>query len=216
MEDIIKALSQAVLEGDDVKAASLTSEALAVGLPALEILEKGAVTGIHQAGEKWEKNEYFLPEVIMAADAFKASMKLLDPAVRKAKGGQANKKLVIGVVEGDVHELGKGLVTAMAASAGFEVIDLGINVSIPKWVEAVRTHQPDVVGIGAYMTTTMLQMKDIIAELNRQGLHQKTRVIIGGVSTNQTFADQVGADAWGHDAVSALKQMMQLTGGSHG
>ncbi len=216
MEDIIKALSQAVLEGDDVKAASLSKEALAAGLPALEILQKGAVAGIHQTGEKWEKNEYFLPEVIMAAGAFKASMKILDPEVRKANGGQANKKLVIGVVEGDVHELGKSLVTAMAASAGFEVIDLGINVSIPKWVEAVKTHQPDVVGIGAYMTTTMLQMKDIIAEFNRQGLHQKTKVIIGGVSTNQTFADQVGADAWGHDAVSALKQMMELTGGGHG
>ena len=112
MDDIIKALSQAVLEGDDVQAASLTKEALAAGLPALEILEKGAVAGIHQAGEKWEQNEYFLPEVILAADAFKASMKLLDPEVRKAKGGQVNKKLVIGVVEGDVHELGKSLVTA--------------------------------------------------------------------------------------------------------
>jgi corrinoid protein of di/trimethylamine methyltransferase len=216
MADFIKALSQAVLEGDDVKAASLTKEALQAGLPALEILQKGAVEGIHQTGDKWEKNEYFLPEVIMAADAFKASMKILDPEVRKAKGGQANKKLVIGVVEGDVHELGKSLVIAMAASAGFDVIDLGINVSIPKWVEAVKTHQPDLVGIGAYMTTTMLQMKDIIAELNRQGLHQKTKVIIGGVSTNQTFADQVGADAWGHDAMSALKTMMELTGGSHG
>lgn len=216
MTDFFKALSQAVLEGDDVKAAALTKEALQAGLPALEILQKGAVAGIHQTGDKWEKNEYFLPEVIMAADAFKASMKILEPEVRKAKGGQVNKKLVIGVVEGDVHELGKSLVIAMAASAGFEVIDLGINVSIPKWVEAVKTHQPDLVGIGAYMTTTMLQMKDIIAELNRQGLHNKTKVIIGGVSTNQTFADQVGADAWGHDAISALKTMLELTGGSHG
>jgi methanogenic corrinoid protein MtbC1 len=216
MEEIIQAISQAVLEGDDVKAAALTKEALAAGLPALEILQKGAVEGIHQTGDKWQKNEYFLPEVIMAADAFKASMKILDPEVRKNQGARVNKKLVIGVVEGDVHELGKSLVIAMAASAGFEVIDLGINVSIPKWVEAVRTHQPDLVGIGAYMTTTMLQMKDIIAELNRQGLHQKTKVIIGGVSTNQTFADQVGADAWGHDAISSLKTMMEMIGGSNG
>lgn len=216
MEEIITALRQAVLEGDDVKAASLTKEALAAGLPALDILQRGAVAGIHQTGEKWEKNEYFLPEVIMAADAFKASMKILDPQVRKSKGGLINKKLVIGVVEGDVHELGKSLVIAMAASAGFEVIDLGINVSIPRWVEAVKNYQPHLVGIGAYMTTTMLQMKDIIAELNRQGLHQHTKIIIGGVSTNQTFADQVGADAWGHDAISSLKIMMELTGGSHG
>jgi len=216
MEELFKAISQAVLEGDDVKAAALTKDALAANLPALEILQKGAVEGINQTGEKWQKNEYFLPEVIMAAEAFKASMKILEPEVKKVRGDKINKKLVIGVVEGDVHELGKSLVIAMAASAGFEVIDLGINVSLQKWVDAVKTHQPDLVGIGAYMTTTMLQMKDVIAELGRQGLRQHTKVIIGGVSTNQVFADQVGADGWGHDAISALQTMLALTGGKNG
>lgn len=216
MEKLFKAICQAVLEGDDVKAASLTKDALAANLPALEILQKGAVEGINQTGVKWQKNEYFLPEVIMAAEAFKASMKILEPEVKKVRGDKINKKLVIGVVEGDVHELGKSLVIAMASSAGFEVIDLGINVSLQKWVDAVKTHKPDLVGIGAYMTTTMLQMKEVIAELGKQGLRQNTKVIIGGVSTNQVFADQVGADGWGHDAISALQTMMALTGGKNG
>ncbi len=216
MEETYKAISQAVLEGDDVKAASLTRDALAANLPALDILQKGAVEGINQTGEKWQKNEYFLPDVIMSAEAFKAAMKILEPEVKKVQGTKINKKLVIGVVEGDVHELGKSLVIAMATSAGFEVIDLGINVSTQKWVDAVKNHKPDLVGIGAYMTTTMLQMKDVIAELGKQGLRQNTKVIIGGVSTNQVFAEQVGADGWGHDAISALQTMMALTGGKNG
>jgi 5-methyltetrahydrofolate--homocysteine methyltransferase len=216
MQETYQAISQAVLEGDDAKAAALTREALAANLPVLEILQKGAVEGINQTGVKWQKNEYFLPDVIMAAEAFKATMKILDPELKKTQTGHVNKKLIIGVVEGDMHELGKSLVVAMATAAGYDVIDLGVNVSIPKWVEAVKTHQPDLVGIGAYMTTTMLQMKDIIAELKRQGLLTKTKVIIGGVSTSQTFAEQMGADGWGHDAISALQTMMVLSGGKNG
>lgn len=213
MQEKYKAISQSVLEGDDVQAMALTKDALAANLPVMEILQKGVVEGINQAGEKWQKNEYFLPDVIMAAEAFKAAMKLLDPELKKVQTGKVNKKLVIGVVEGDMHELGKSLVVAMTTAAGFDVIDLGVNVSIPKWVEAVKTHQPDLVGIGAYMTTTMLQMKDIITELKRQGLLTKAKVIIGGVSTTQVFADQMGADGWGHDAISALQTMLSLTGG---
>lgn len=213
MQEKYEAISQAVLEGDDIQAVALTKDALVANLPPMDILQKGVVEGINQAGEKWQKNEYFLPDVIMAAEAFKAAMKLLDPELKKTQVGKINKKLVIGVVEGDMHELGKSLVVAMTTAAGFDVIDLGVNVSIPKWVEAVKTHQPDLVGIGAYMTTTMLQMKDIIAELKRQGLLTQAKVIIGGVSTTQVFADQMGADGWGHDAISALNTMLSLTGG---
>jgi len=216
MQELYQDISQAVLEGDETKATQLVKDALEAKLPSLEILQKGAVEGINIAGEKWQKNEFFLPDVIMAAEAFKAALRELDPQLKKEKVGKLNKKLVIGVVEGDMHELGKSLVIAMTSAAGFDVIDLGVNVSIPTWVEAVKTHQPDVVGIGAYMTTTMLQMKDIITELQKQGLRKHTKVIVGGVSTTQQFADEMGADAWGHDAIHALQTMMKLTGGKNG
>jgi len=216
MQELYQDISQAVLEGDETKATQLVKDALEAKLPSLEILQKGAVEGINIAGEKWQKNEFFLPDVIMAAEAFKAALRELDPQLKKEKVGKLNKKLVIGVVEGDMHELGKSLVIAMTSAAGFDVIDLGVNVSIPTWVEAVKTHQPDVVGIGAYMTTTMLQMKDIITELQKQGLRKHTKVIVDGVSTTQQFADEMGADAWGHDAIHASQTMMKLTGGKKG
>jgi methylmalonyl-CoA mutase cobalamin-binding domain/chain len=124
--------------------------------------------------------------------------------------------MVVGVVEGDMHELGKNLVVAMTTSAGFDVIDLGVNVPLKTFMDAVKTHHPDVLGLGAYMTTTMLQMKEVIAELKKQGLRDRVKVLVGGVPTSQEFADEVGADGWGRDAIDAWQKAVKLTGGKHG
>jgi corrinoid protein of di/trimethylamine methyltransferase len=213
MSEQYKAILEAVVEGEDGEAARLVEEALAAGLPPLDILQQGVVAGITKTGELWQSNDYFLPDVILAADAFKAAMVPLEPRLKESGEGQPGKKFVIGVVEGDMHDLGKSLVIALLQSAGFEVIDLGIDVSREAFVAAVKEHKPAVVGMGAYMTTTMLEMKGIIAELEAQGLRNGTKVMVGGVPTSQEFADEVGADAWGKDALDAMAKARQLMGG---
>lgn len=209
-DDVLTELKAAIIDGDDGLAATKTTAALAAGLEPLEILNRGVVPGIVNAGELWKANKYFLPDVIMAAEAFKAAMAPLEPLLREAQGGHARGKVVIGVVEGDMHELGKSLVIAMLTSAGFEVTDLGINVPMATFVATVREVKPDIVGLGAYMTTTMLQMREIITELERQGLRKDLHVLVGGVPTSQEFADEVGADAWGKDAMDAMNKALGM------
>lgn len=208
----LDAISKAVTEGEDVEAGRLVEQALEDGLAPLDILQKGVVHGITRAGELWKANEYFLPDVILAADAFKAAMQPLEPRLKESTNGRRGGKFVIGVVEGDMHDLGKSLVGAMLTSAGFEVIDLGIDVPASRFIDAVKTHQPNIVGMGAYMTTTMLQMKNIITELEAQGLRKSLKVMVGGVPTSQEFADEVGADAWGKDALDSMQKALILIG----
>lgn len=211
-EPQFNAISKAVTEGEDVEAGRLVEQALEAGLAPLDILQKGVVHGIARAGELWKANEYFLPDVILAADAFKAAMQPLEPRLKEGTDGRRGGKFVIGVVEGDMHDLGKSLVGAMLTSAGFEVIDLGIDVPAGRFIDAVKTHQPDIVGMGAYMTTTMLQMRNIISELEAQGLRKSLKVMVGGVPTSQEFADEVGADAWGKDALDSMQKALKLIG----
>lgn len=212
-DDKLLAISKSITEGEDVLAGRLVQEALDAGLPPIDILQQGVVDGITKAGELWKANTYFLPDVILAADAFKAGMALLEPRLKATQGAPRGGKFVIGVVEGDMHDLGKSLVTAMLSSAGFEVIDLGINVPLKKFVDATKEQQPVIVGLGAYMSTTMLQMKEVIAELDRQGLRKSVKVMVGGVPTSQEFADEIGADAWGKDALDAMQKATRLIGG---
>lgn len=211
-KETFEAISKMVTEGDDAGAERLVQEALDAGLPPLEILQKGVVRGITKAGELWKANEYFLPDVILAADAFKTAMRPLEPRLKEVEGGRPKGKVVMGVVEGDMHDLGKSLVVAMLTSAGFEVIDLGIDVPARQFLEAVKKHKPDIVGMGAYMTTTMLQMKTNIAELEKQGLRKNLKVMVGGVPTSQEFADEIGADAWGKDALDTMQKALKMIG----
>jgi 5-methyltetrahydrofolate--homocysteine methyltransferase len=209
-EDRYQPILKAVVEGDDVLATELVERALSDGLPPLDILQKGVVAGITKTGEMWKANEYFMPDVILSADAFKAAMAPLEPRLKEGSKGQAAKKFVIGVVEGDMHDLGKSLVIAMLQSSGFEVIDLGIDVPLAKFVAAVKEHHPAILGMGAYMSTTMLQMKDIIDALKKEGLRGQLKVMVGGVPTSQEFAEEIGADAWGKDALVTVQKALQF------
>jgi 5-methyltetrahydrofolate--homocysteine methyltransferase len=213
MSEKYREISKAIVEGEDVIATQLVEDALAEGLSPLEILNQGVVAGISKTGELWKANEYFLPDVILSADAFKAAMVPLEPKLKEGKGDNKNHKFVIGVVQGDMHDLGKSLVIALLQSAGFEVIDLGIDVPKEKFIEAVKEHRPAILGMGAYMSTTMLEMKDVVAGLEEQGLRNGLKVMVGGVPTSQEFADQVGADAWGKDAMLAVQKALDLIGG---
>jgi corrinoid protein of di/trimethylamine methyltransferase len=203
-------ISSAVVDGEDDEAARRATEALEAGLPPVEIMQNGIVAGIQRIGELWKANEVFLPEVILAADAFKAAMTVVKPHIKEGEGLSKGKKIVIGAVYGDVHDLGKSIVIAMWTAAGFEVIDLGIDVPLQRFIESAREHHPEIMGLGAYMTTTMLHMSEIIAELEKQGLRHDLKIMVGGVPTSQEFADQIGADAWGKDALDALHKALEL------
>jgi 5-methyltetrahydrofolate--homocysteine methyltransferase len=209
-DDLYGVISRAVMEGEDEEAARVAGEALEAGLPPIEIMQRGAVDGIRKLGEAWKANQVFLPEVILAADAFKAAMAAVQPHLAEGEGLSKGRKIVVGVVPGDVHDLGKSIVIAMWASAGFEVIDLGIDVPLERFVAAVREHRPAILGLGAYMTTTMLRMRDVIAELEKEGLREGVKVMVGGVPTSQEFADEIGADAWGKDAMDAMDKALAL------
>lgn len=212
MSEKYTAIRVAVVEGEDEISARLVKEALAEGLPPLEILDQGVVAGILETGDLWKANEYFLPDVILSADAFKSGMEPLEPHLKKGDDNQHSKKFVIGVAEGDMHDLGKSLVIAMLTSAGFEVIDLGIDVPKAKFIEAIKEHNPEIIGMGAYMSTTMLGMQDVIVELEKQGLRDKVKIMVGGIPTSQEFADEIGADAWGKDALDTMHKANALVG----
>jgi len=211
MTETLQKLKQAVLEGMDDVAAAAAQQALQEGTKALEIVSAAIVPGIQEAGKLWKENKYFLPDVVMAAEAFGAAMKVVQPNLA-GEGAQKIGRVVIGTVAGDMHNLGKGIVIAMLRGAGFEVIDLGVDVPVKTFVDKTAELKPDILGAGCYMSTTMLEMKDIITGLKAAGLRDKVKVMVGGVPTSQEFADEVGADGWGKDALEAVARARALVG----
>ncbi len=210
--ELLEALTTAIVEGDDTLAAEKTREALASGLGPREVVTGGITPGIQRTGELWKANKYFLPDVIMSAEAFKAAMKLVEPLLRERKGEGLIGRFVLGVVKGDMHDLGKNLVAAMLEAEGFEVFNLGTDVPVETFLAKAREVNADIVGLGAYMSTTMQQMKDIIAAFADAGLRDRIKLMVGGVPLSQEFADEVGADAWGKDAVDAVRKAKALMG----
>jgi 5-methyltetrahydrofolate--homocysteine methyltransferase len=211
MSELLEKLKQAITEGDDVAAAAAAEQALKEGAKPLDIVSSAIVPGIHAAGQLWKDNKYFLPDVVMAAEAFNAAMAVVQPKLG-AEGAQKTGKVLMGTVAGDMHNLGKSIVIAMLQGAGFEVLDLGVDVPSKTFIDKTAELKPDIVGAGCYMSTTMLEMKDLIAGLKAAGLRDKVKVMVGGVPTSQEFADEVGADAWGKDALDAVAKALQLVG----
>ncbi len=205
---LLAQIKEGIVEGDSV--AGLVEQALAEE-KADKVLTEAVIAGIQRAGELWQEGKYFLPDVILAADSFKEAMAVVEPKL-SGKGAAKVGKVLIGVVEGDMHDLGKSIVIAMLTSGGFEVIDLGCDVSAATFVEKVKEHQPDILGLGAYMSTTMLQMKDVIEALKEAGLREDLKVMAGGVPITAKYAEEVGADGWGSDALHALTNAKTLLG----
>ncbi len=205
---ILERIKEGITDGDSVTA--LVEEALA-SETSEKVLNEAVIAGIHRAGELWQEGKFFLPDVILAADSFKEAMALVEPHLTTKASAKVGKYL-IGVVQGDMHDLGKSIVTAMLTSGGFEVLDLGADVPAATFVEKVREHNPDIVGIGAYMSTTMLLMRDVIEALSAAGLREKVKVMVGGVPVTAKYAEDVGADGWGRDALEALKNAKALLG----
>lgn len=212
MFETLKKLKKAVVEGEDDLALSLAQQSLEEGAQPLAIVNEAIVAGIQEAGELWKKSEYFLSDMIMSAEAFRVAMEVVEPNIAAGETSTAG-KLVIGTVAGDMHDLGKMMVIAMLRGAGFHVIDLGEDVPTETFIDKVKELKPDILGLGCYMTTTMVEMGTVIKHLEENGLRGSVKVMIGGVPTSQEYANESGADAWGKDALDAVEKAQRLMDG---
>jgi 5-methyltetrahydrofolate--homocysteine methyltransferase len=201
-------LKQKVIDGDAPATQALVKQALAAGLPAEKILNEGLIAAMTEVGRLFEAGEYFVPEMLVAARAMKGGLSLLRPALAAANV-HAIGKVVLGTVQGDLHDIGKNLVAIMMEGAGFEVIDLGTDVAPQKFVAAVKEHQPHLVGLSALLTTTMPKMKDTVRALSDAGLRDGVRVMIGGAPVTDKYAQEIGADIYAPDASAAATRARQ-------
>jgi len=197
----LKALAEAVIQGDQNTAVELTKGALAEGIAAKQVLDEGLIAGMDVVGARFKKNEIYIPEVLIAARAMKMAMQILEPELVKA-GVEPVGTLLIGTVQGDLHDIGKNLVAMMLKGAGFEVIDLGVDVGPEKFIEQVKSSNVQLIGMSALLTTTMPGMEKTIKALKDAGVSAK--VMIGGAPVTQDFADKIGADGFAPDAASAV------------
>ncbi len=193
--------------------AELVQEALDSGIDTNTILLKGLSAGMEQVGQKYETGEYFIPDMLTAAEAVEAGMKVMEPHLAGEGASEGKGKVIMATVEKDLHDIGKNLVSIMLKGAGFNVVDLGIDVPAARIVEAAEEEKADLVGLSALLNTTMVNMEDVIKELENKGLRDKIKVIIGGAPTSDDFADEIGADAYGKDAFAAIRAAEQLLSG---
>jgi 5-methyltetrahydrofolate--homocysteine methyltransferase len=205
----IKAIYEAVMEGDAKEATTQVQAALDAGIAPGEILNKGCIAAMGEVGRLFEEGEMFVPEMLIAARAMQAGMNVLKPHLAEDEIISAG-KVVIGTVAGDLHDIGKNLVGMMMEGAGFEIVDLGTDVSADAFVGAVKAHNPDLIGMSALLTTTMPTMKATIEALTEAGLRDRVKVLIGGAPVTQTFADEIGADGFAPDASSATRKAKEL------
>jgi 5-methyltetrahydrofolate--homocysteine methyltransferase len=205
----LETIYQAVLDGDAPAAEVAVKDALAASVPAEDILQKACIPAMGEVGRLFEEGEKFVPEMLISARAMQKSVALLKPLL--AQGNvQSVGKVVVGTVQGDLHDIGKNLVRMMLEGAGFEVIDLGTDVTPHKFVEAVRQHNPQLVGMSALLTTTMPSMKKCIEALQEAGLRGQVKVLIGGAPVTEAYANQIGADGYAPDASSAARKAKAL------
>lgn len=205
----LKELQEALFRGDILKAKEITQRALWEKIEPKEILEQGLIKRMKVVGIKFKNNEIFLPEVLLASQAMYGGLELLQPKLIKS-GVKAVGKVIIGTAKGDLHDIGKNLVAMMLRGGGFEVIDLGIDVPPEKFLKASQEHQPDIVGISALLTTTMIGMMDVITIFKKASLRNKIKVMVGGAPVTQEFANEIGADVYAPDAASAVDKAREL------
>jgi 5-methyltetrahydrofolate--homocysteine methyltransferase len=203
-------LRRSILDGDAAQCSALAEEAAAAGVPPEKLLAI-LIDAMNQVGEEYERGERFVPEMLVAADAMKAAMSSLRPRLQSA-GIRMRGRVVLGTVDGDLHDIGKNLVGMMLEGAGFEVIDLGVEVSSERFVEAVREHHPDIIALSALLTTTMVHMPEVIEALRVADLRDCVRVMVGGAPVTQEYAQRIGADGYAPDAPSAVALANRLIG----
>jgi 5-methyltetrahydrofolate--homocysteine methyltransferase len=202
-------LYDAILTGNAKKAEQVTKEALDAGVDPSQLLSKYMIPAMDEVGSRFECNEYFVPELLISARAMKISLALLTPKLAAA-GAKAAGRVVIGTVQGDLHDIGKNLVASMLEGGGFQVIDLGVDVPPKKFIEAAKEHEGTIVALSALLTTTMTQMRAVIKGLEEAGIRGQTKVMIGGAPITQQYADEIGADGFSDSASSAVSMARSL------
>jgi len=212
-DQLFQAMRKSIIGGAPDTAAKLAQESLNAGINPLDSINKGYVEGINYVGEKFGCREMFLPDMLASAEAMKAALGILDPALR-ASGSQREMlgRVVLGTAKGDIHDIGKNLVSTMLSASGFEVFDLGINVPTDQFVKKAKDVHADIVGISALLTTTMVGQRSVIEALEKDGLRSKIKVIIGGAAVTPKWATDIGADGYARNAIDALDLAKRLLG----
>lgn len=203
MDEILKNLFDAILDGDVESAKSNVQKALDAQLNPTIILNEGMIAAMREVGCRFEAGEYFVPEMLIAARAMQSGMAILKPHLQQADV-KSNGKVLIGTVKGDLHDIGKNLVVLMLEGAGFEVKDLGVDVPVEKFIQAAQEEKPDIVAMSALLTTTMQMMKQTIEAFSTAGLRNKVKIMIGGAPVTEAFASEIGADGFSLDASRAV------------
>ncbi len=215
MANFLERICQAVVEGDDVSVVEYVQEALQAGESPLRILNEGLMPGADIVGKRFEEGEYFLPDLMLAGRALKAAMEILKPLLAAAAAADATfkkAKIVIATVQTDIHDIGKNIVASMLAAAGYDVIDLGVDVPLNSIIDKAEETKAEIIALSALLTTSMPYMKDLVDLLQARGLRQKYRVMVGGASVTPEWAESIGADGTGRDAVEAVRLARRLLG----
>jgi 5-methyltetrahydrofolate--homocysteine methyltransferase len=211
MSSLYEELFTAILEGNNEITPALVQKGLDEGLVPKDILDHGLVVGMNEVGARFKAGDMYVPEVLMSAEAMQAGLKVLRPLL-VSSGAQLIGKIVLGTVKGDLHDIGKNLVGMMCEGAGFEVIDLGFNVEPERFVEAIKQHQPQIVGLSALLTTTMRAMAHTIRALEEAGLRDKVKVMVGGAPVDAEFARRISADGYGSNAPAGVDLARRFVG----
>ncbi len=205
MKEFLSQCERAVREGDSERASHLAHETLKREYDLLAVIEGGFAAGVRAAGALWEEGEYFLPELAFSAEAMKAAMRILQPELLRQGGSRTKGRVLIGTVQGDIHDIGKSLVATMLLANNYEVVDLGANVSHDKFVAEVAAQKPRFLALSALLTTTMPGQREVVRLLEEQGLREDVKVIIGGAPTSEQWSKEIGADGHGENAVAAVQ-----------
>lgn len=209
-ESEFKGIVEAILAGDVEKTKALTQEILNKGVSPHDVIENGLMEGMNLVGDKFENREYFLPDLLVAAEAVKRATEIIKPHLKGEKGKGT---VVIGTVSGDIHDLGKNLVASTLEASGFRVVDLGVDVPSEKFVNAVKEKKANILAISALITTTMVGMKDVIEMLVKSGVRKEVKVIVGGAPLDEEFARKIGADRYARSSRDASRKALELVNG---
>lgn len=215
MEKIIEEIQECLMEGDAQEVKEKTEQALALGITAKTIVNQGLLPSMKVIGEKFRSSEIFIPDVLMSSRAMHASLYVLKPLLTKSKLGPRG-KIVVGTVAGDLHDIGKNMVAIMLEGAGYSVIDIGIDIPVTAFVEAVREHRPDILAMSALLTTTMGEIREVIEQLQTEELRHDLKVLVGGGPVTAEFAQAIGADAYASDSFQAIAAVNRLLDGEVG
>ena len=209
-QEMFDKLAEAVIKGETNNAETLAKEALEKGLDPLQCIAEGLTKGIQKVGELFASGEYFLPQLITAANAMKTPLDILEPALVGEQAREVVGTIVLGTVEGDLHEIGKTLVGTMLTANGFKVIDIGVDKPASEFIDAVKESGANLVGASALLTTTMIRQENLIGALKDAGLREQVMVMVGGAPVTESYAKQIGADGYAENAISAVDLAMRL------